>query len=131
MNECKQNIRDTVTMSIDAGFVVLPEKSVLHPAHKITYLGFWLDSIDMTVTLTEAKALKLKISCQKLAEQGTTTIQSLAETIGIMVASFPGVQFEPLFYRNCENHKYKALKDSFGHYSAKTRLTEDCILDLQ
>ena len=99
--------------------------------HKITYLGFWLYSTDMTVKLTEAKALKINFSCQKLAEQGTTTIQSLAETIGIMVASFQGVQFECLFYRNCDNHKNKALKDVFGNYNAKTRLTEDCILDLQ
>ena len=101
-----------MAISIDAGFVVHPEKWVLHPTHKITYLGFWLDSTDMTVKLTEAKALKLKISCQKLVEQGTATIQRLAETIGTMVASFLGVHFGCLFYRNCDNHNNKALK---GH----------------
>ena len=46
--ECKKNIKATVEISDNAGFVIHPEKSVLVPTQMIKYLGFWLDFKNMT-----------------------------------------------------------------------------------
>ena len=71
----KSNIYDTVNMSGDAGFVIHPDKSVLQPTQLIVYLGFYLNSKDMTEMLKEKKALKLKGGlCKPFAEKrGNTT----------------------------------------------------------
>ena len=53
---CRESVLVTADMSLKAGFVVHPEKSVLEPTQKITYLGFWLSSTDMTVKLTDQNA---------------------------------------------------------------------------
>ena len=64
--DCQNNVRATVEMSEKAGFVVHPEKSVLEPTQRICYLGFWLNSVDMTVQLREDKAEKLRDDCLEL-----------------------------------------------------------------
>ena len=50
-----QNITETVRLLQSLGFTVHPEKSVLKPTQKLTFLGFALNSKTMTLTLTDAK----------------------------------------------------------------------------
>ena len=111
---CQENLQHTVDLSVRSGFIVHPQKSVLAPTQKIIYLGFWLDSKSMTVQLTEEKAIKLKESCQMLLREKSVTIKILARVIGSMVSSFQGVTYGQLFYRLCDNHKSKALKENRG-----------------
>ena len=53
--ECHQNVIDTATLFTKLGFYIDPEKSILVPTQQLTFLGFVLDSIAMSVTLTEEK----------------------------------------------------------------------------
>ena len=117
--ECQRNVIDIVEISKRAGFVVHRTKSVLQPTQCIAYLGFWLDSVNMTVKMKQEKIEKLKVACQVLLETETVSIQLLAQAIGRMVASFPGVQYGQLFYRRCDNLKNEALKVHKGNYAAK------------
>ena len=128
---CKESIERTVQMSLAAGFVVHPEKSVLVPTQRITYLGFWLDSKAMTVQLTAKKAEKLKNACNKLLHKTTCTILELAQAIGLMVASLPGVQYGKMYYRTCDNYKSLCLKENRGNFAATIPLTEECRVDLK
>ena len=66
----------------------------------------------MTVKLKEKKTLKLKAACVNLLRKREVTLLELAKVIGIIVASFPGVQYGQLFYRRCDNHKNKVLKEN-------------------
>ena len=56
----------------------------------------------MTVTLTDAKAMKVRSACQNLLLQKTATIRSVAQVIGFLVSSFPAVEFAELHYRHLE-----------------------------
>jgi len=64
------NILDTVNLLRRLGFTIHAEKSILIPQQKITFLGFVLDSIEMTVTLTIEKKQKILELCKRLAEYG-------------------------------------------------------------
>lgn len=66
--ECQQNIdsRPTVKLFKSLGFVVHPEKSVLSPRKGLKYLGFYLNSENMTVTLPEERVDKIKKACTGL-----------------------------------------------------------------
>ena len=45
----------TVDHSTKAGFVINPDKSVLWPTQILTYLGFILNTLNMTVRPTKEK----------------------------------------------------------------------------
>ena len=127
---CVQNIKATIELSEKAGFLVHDEKSVLKPTQKIVYLGFWLDSTNMTITLTSEKAQKIKVACKNLLQSQKTSIKNLSRVVGLLVASIPGVQYGKLLYRSLDNHKSAALKENKGDFTAQTELTQTCKQDL-
>ena len=54
---CIRNVKASLQLFERLGFAVHHVKSVLTPFHSITYIGFILNSVDMTITLTdEAKS---------------------------------------------------------------------------
>ena len=128
--ECKRNVEDTVKLFESLGFVIHKDKSVFEPCQRIKYLGFWLDSIKMTITLTEEKIDKVKKACSRLKDTRKITIRTLAQVIGKLVSCFPAVQYGRLFYRDLERLKTKALKENKGNFDKMTELDKKSIKEL-
>ena len=101
------------------GFTVHPDKSVLVPTQKISFLGFELNSVNMTIRLTPERAKNLLQLCRFVSRQTVITILEFAKLIGKMVASEPGVQFASLYYKELEHIKDKKLKELSGNFDAK------------
>jgi len=57
-------------------------------------------------------------------------IEELAETLGVLVSTFPAVEFGPLYYRKAEPLKIQALKYARGDFAARLTLTSDVISEL-
>ena len=112
------------------GFHIHPEKSVFIPSQKLTFLGFVLDSIAMTVMLTEEKVQRILSICASLLKTQMPTIRQVAEVIGILVSNFPGAQYGPLHYRHLERDKYLALVAS-GDYGGEMQLSPPALAELQ
>ena len=129
--DCQQNVGDNVTLFTRLGFFIHPEKSVFVPTQRLTFLGFVLDSIRMTVTPTEAKIQKIKSSCDTLLKTPMPTIKQVAEAIGILVSNFPGAQYGPLHYRNVERDKYLALVFNKGNYEGKIQLSPMALQEIR
>ena len=79
------------------------------PTQQITYLGFELNSITMTVTLTKEKATNIKQKCATILAAKQVTILNLAQVIGHLVSSFPGAEHGPLYCRSLEHEKNNLL----------------------
>ena len=129
--ECIRNVKASLDIFQKLGFVIHPIKSVLTPVRQITYLGFIINSEVMTVTPTEEKKKKIKDLAIKLLSQGCSSIRLLAKFIGMIVASFPGVMYGPLWYRRIENDKIEALKRSKGDYDAPVTFSIEAATDMQ
>ena len=108
--ECAQNVRDTICVFDKLGFVVHPTKSVLSPVQVITYLGFIIDSVRMTIALTDKRKEKIKQAATKIKEENYMPIREVASFIGLVVAAFPAVPYGPLHYRTIDQEKTHALK---------------------
>ena len=54
-DDCERNVRDAVKLFDSLRFIVHPEKSSFVPKHLITFMGFIIDSITMTVYPTSEK----------------------------------------------------------------------------
>ena len=117
-DECSENTLQTVKLVDSLGFTVHPEKSVLIPTQEITFVGFVLNSINMTVRLTDDKASEIVSACKSLLKSTTILIRDVARIIGKFVASEPGVQYAPLYYKTLEIEKDMALKESKGDFDS-------------
>lgn len=131
VKECRANVIDTVTISTDVGFVVHFGKYVLEPVQQLPYLGFILDSLSMTVYLTQEKADKLSQTCKDTLKQNRISIRDLAQLVGRMVGSFPGVECGKLYYRLLDNEKTAALTVSKGNFEAVMTLSDIAKQDIQ
>ena len=129
-NGCLENVMDTIKQSRDAGFTVHPEKSVLVPVQVLSFLGFILNSKDMTVSLGAEKIANIKLKIDSALSKQEISIQEVAELVGKLVATFPAVVFGRLFYRQIDIDKAKALKNARGNFSALMRLSDQAKTDL-
>ena len=110
--DCQANISDTCDLFSMLGFILHPVKSVLKPVQVLTFLGFVLNSADRTVSLTREKIQHIKVECAKMLELIALPIWELANYIGLLVSSFSGVLYGPLFYRHVEIDKNTTLRQN-------------------
>ena len=110
--DCLANVVDTVKLFDLLGFVIHPDKSVFIRTQVMTFLGFVLDSRNMTVCLTQEKQHKLRSACQKVIQMPGPTVRTVAQLLGLMTSSFPGVMYGPLYYRRLDMEKTRALSQS-------------------
>ena len=129
-NECADNVDVSTSRLKQLGFFPHEEKSQMVPTQQITYFGFELNSITMTVTLTKERATNIKQKCATILAAKQVTILKLAHVIGHLVSSFPGVEHGPLYYRSLEHEKTTSLANHHGHYDAQITLSADYVSDL-
>ena len=129
--ECHKNVIDTITLFTKLGFHFHSEKSVLIPSQKLTFLGFVLDSIAMTVTLMEERVERILSVCVTLLKTQMPTIRQVAEVIGILVSNSPGAQFGPLQYHHLVRDKYLALITNKGDYGGKMQLSPPALTEIK
>ena len=129
--ECVENIKETVLLLDKLGFTVHPEKSVLYPTKLIQFLGFWINSAEMVVSLTCEKAEAIETLCKQIVEENTITIRKFAQLIGKLVASEPGVTYAPLYYKTLEIEKDCVLKESSGDFDSYITVSNKSLLCIQ
>lgn len=122
--QCLNAIAETVSIFDELGFTIHPEKSILVPCHEIIYLGFVINSINMTVRLTDKRKDALKQWATYIYNTTYNTIREVAKLVGLMVSSFPGVTFGPLYYRTIEREKFISLKNNSGNWEKTFKLSE-------
>ena len=131
VEECQQNITDTVRLFSRLGFHIHPTKSVFNPFHILTFLGFILNSLEMTVSPTQEKIHKTTEACSALLNMVNPPIFEVAKVMGILVSNFPGVELGPLHYRALEHDKTSALAVNAGNYEASLHLSTTSVEELQ
>ena len=77
------------------------------------------------------KAMKLKLKATELLHSHSSTIRTVSEVIGLMVARFSGVMYGPLYYRQLKFEKAAALKQNKGNFESTMNLSDMARSDLQ
>ena len=127
-NDCVRNVADTILWFDKLGFHIHPEKSKFIPSQEITFLGFVINSVDMTIKITTEKKLEIKNICDSVLKNPWHTIRTISSMIGKMTASFPGVRYRPLHYRNL---KSVALKNNNkGNFDKKMKISSLGVKDI-
>ena len=129
-SETEVAVYETKALLEELGFTIHPEKSVLEPSHNIKYLGFMVDSSNMSVKLPNDKVQDIKEACSNLIRDDCPTIRRVAQVIGKLIAAMPAMQYGTLHYRILEKEKIQALKSNRGHFDRRMRLTEEAMEEL-
>ena len=130
VQDTERAVKATTNLLSNLGFLIHPEKSCLEPSQKIEFLGFNLNTTEMTVTLPNKKVEEIKEVCSQLLACNRPSIREVARVIGKLIAALPASQYGPLHYRNLETEKIKALKLNRGHFDRPMVLSEKAKADL-
>ena len=122
---CFKNIRAKVALLWELGFTIHPEKLVLVPTQQIIFLGFVIDSVKMTVTLTEERKQSIYMLCQNSLPNYQATIWDLAQTIGVIMSSLRAASHGQMYYRELEKCNVKFQARSGGNFERKVYISEE------
>ena len=127
---CLRNITATTGLLTALGFKINHEKSVLTPTQTIKFLGFLLDSVQMVISLTAERKVRILAVCKSLLGNNLLKICDVASGIGSLVAALPGVSHGALHYRVLERAKNAALALHKGRFNKKTSLPPAALADV-
>ena len=120
----------TAELFMTLGFVVHPEKSQLIPSHKITFLGFVIYSVNMTITVTEKRFQTFKTLLNIILKIKRPTIRFVAKVTGHIISILPASKYGALYYRKLENDKILALHKNAGNFEANMSISSEGFQDL-
>ena len=91
------------------GFRINFEKSHLTPTQTIKYLGFWIDSTKMIISLPEDKVRGIIQACQTAVLKQKLSVRDLARLLGRMSATAMAVLPAPICYRSLQRQRNAAF----------------------
>jgi len=115
--------KDTMDLLLSLGFTISVKKSVVRPTQVIEFLGFQLDSINMTVSLTTEKAKYIGNFCRETMAKRRITIRHFAKLLGTLNATEQGNKYCQLYTRQMEIEKTDILRKNAGNYDKMMDLT--------
>lgn len=130
MEEAVENTQLVVTLLHSLGFTVNLQKSLLIPTQVITFLGFKIDSMCMTISLPTAKANKILACCRLFLASPSITLRNLASLIGLLESSRPAIWRAPLHFRHLQSDLIRGLHLNQESYDASIVLSPSARVDL-
>lgn len=98
------SVLETIQLLTELGFTINIDKFVLIPAQKAVFLGFVLNSVDTTITLTQEKTHNIFTCISNLLHVSNKShaIREIGQVIGQIgdtVSSFPAIKYGKCHYR--------------------------------
>jgi hypothetical protein len=117
-----------------AGFLIHPDKSVLTPTQVILFLGFLIDSVDMTISLPTDKEAKIRkeVRWWIRAIHNATPIQirRASAFLGYLISLLPASLYSKGHFRRIQREVDVHLQTHQRNYDAWITLTEYSLPDL-
>lgn len=103
------NIKQSVDLLEDLGFIINKQKSSLAPKTRCKYLGFIIDSIRYSVELTDKKKAQVNHLLRNIKLGMKYKIQKIAHIIGVLISCCPGTAYGNVYCKRLERQKWLAL----------------------
>ena len=100
--EEKAQVEIIIEILSQLGFVINKEKSQLELTQKIQFLGFWIDSKSMTISLPQEKVEKIKQEARVMIQKRCVSLRELTCLLGRMSATSQAVLPAPMCYRQLQ-----------------------------
>ena len=127
---CLRDTQKCIAVLQNLGYIVNFEKSSLTPAQSIEHLGLVIDSVNMTVRITDTKCQNMISLCRQLRAKSHPTILEVAKVLGTMISYLPGLELGQMHYRQLEFCQKFALFRTRFDYSKTLQLTDAALKDI-
>lgn len=94
------------------------------------FLGYIINSVEMTVRPTREKVEKMLKVIRELKRKTRAKIREIAGIVGLMVEYVKGVEYGKGHYRHLEINKMKGLAWNKGDFEAEIKIPEAARTDL-
>ena len=119
---CQVTLWETFRLFVKLGFVINLKKSVLFPCQILEYLGYILNTIQLTVTLPLDKIERFRDYANFILSRNHCKIREVARLLGLMTSYTTAIRFGRLFTHHLDIQKIDALKEADGNYDGKMTL---------
>ncbi|GFR59125.1 reverse transcriptase [Elysia marginata] len=130
-DSCEKATSQSLSLMKKLGFHVSEDKSSLIPRHQINYLGFTLNSIDMSVQPADKKVIAIKNQIKAILLQSHMSIRDLAEITLKLNDLTPGNRYGTVFCKLSEIQKNAFFKENLGNYNSTVCITSEMREDLE
>ena len=128
--ECLNAIDNYLHTFVQLGFLPHPEKCMLWPSQQISILGFIIDSVSMTVTISQEKMDDIHNLCVFAMHNPEMTIWQLCRLIGKLISVFLALPLGKAHYRHLEVSKIRFLHMNARNFDAMCKIPQFCFPDL-
>lgn len=118
-NKCKENVQITINFLRSLGFILSLRKCELEPAKQRKYLGYILDSRDMSISLPAEKRELISQWAASFLTKTSCKIRDFASLLGLLNFASNVTVYGPMYTRELERDKYLALLKNGENYNKK------------
>ena len=104
----------SVSLDRHTSRVCVPSLRAFVPTQQLEFLGFLVNSRDMTLLLPDCKVEAIKAHCLCLLARQDVSVWELSKLIGKLTASIQAIFPAPLHYRSLQHLKHQALAQQKG-----------------
>ncbi|KAL0861715.1 hypothetical protein ABMA27_009196 [Loxostege sticticalis] len=118
-SDCLNCVTETVNLLTNLGFVINHQKSQLIPSQCQQFLGFELNSLNMTIGLPLEKRKKILNLLKDVAKRKNIIIREFAKLLGVLTSACPAIAYGWMYTKLLEREKFLALRQSNDNYDGK------------
>ncbi|XP_031345505.1 uncharacterized protein LOC116177002 isoform X1 [Photinus pyralis] len=119
---CLHNVTQTTTLLESLGFIINKEKSCMAPQQVCEFLGFTINTVEMSIKIPDKKVEKLFKMVNNFSILNFCKIREFATLVGKLVSINPAMKFGWLHTRNFERVKLLALNSHGENYDATMQI---------
>ena len=125
--KCQEAVNDLTNLFKELGFRINGEKSITQPTRKLTFLGFVLDTNDMSISPTHDKIEKVLKKIESLESKPNPKIREVASMCGSLNDLCKGSEYGLAHVKSLEIQKNRALSQVGSQgFEAKMKLNRFC-----
>lgn len=129
--ECQTQTHHIIQILECLGFILNYEKSNLKPSRQCKFLGFIINSQNLTIKLPSEKEEKVIMMINQFMSQKSCKIRKLAQLLGTLTAACPAIPYGWRHTKLMEREKYLALQSSNGNFESLMNISHSIIPELE
>lgn len=119
LKNCGHNVNQAKELLEHLGLVINYKKSNLTPSQSCKYLGFILNSKNLSLELTQKKKDYIKNLLGKFKEGNWYKILDIAQLLEVLTSYSPAVAYSSVYCKRLEREKFLALIFNDNNYEGK------------
>ena len=129
--EVTRAVNLTMQTLTSLGFTINVQKSALVPTQKLEFLGFEIDSSNLSVSIPKPKVEEISGLAKYLVNKRVVTVRAFSKLIGKFAATANGNDWAHVYIKSLQVKKARALAQKSGDYDAKLHLSQPIRLSIE